>query len=128
MCNVWQSPTKPSEEIGLDVIEKLPETFFTNITGGEPFIRRDFPEIVKILRKKTRRIVISTNGYFTDRIVDLCKTYPDLGIRISIEGLPKANDEIRAIPDGFDRGMRSLLTLREMGIRDEVSIGSDTLI
>ncbi len=118
MCNVWQSPTKPSEEIGLDVIEKLPQTFFTNITGGEPFIRKDFADIVGIIRKKTKRIVISTNGYFTDRIVGLCEKYPDLGIRISIEGLPKANDEIRGIPDGFERGMRTLLRLRSMGIKD----------
>lgn len=118
MCEVWKHPTKPSEEIGLDVIEKLPATFFTNITGGEPFIRQDLPEIVEMLRQKTKRIVISTNGYFTDRIVSLCEKYPKLGIRISIEGLPKTNDEIRGIPDGFDRGLRTLLKLREMGIKD----------
>ncbi len=34
MCDVWHYPTKPAEEIGLDLIEKLPEMFFTNITGG----------------------------------------------------------------------------------------------
>jgi MoaA/NifB/PqqE/SkfB family radical SAM enzyme len=118
MCNVWENPSKASEEIGLEIIDKLPETFFTNITGGEAFIRKDLPEIIGAVRKKSKRIVISTNGYFTDRIVDLCKRYPDLGIRISIEGLPKANDEIRAIPDGFDRGMRTLLELRSMGIKD----------
>ena len=44
------------------------------------------PDIVNLLRKKTRRIVISTNGYFTDRIIDLCNRFPDTGIRISIEG------------------------------------------
>jgi MoaA/NifB/PqqE/SkfB family radical SAM enzyme len=118
MCNVWKDPTKVSDEIGLDIIEKLPEMFFTNITGGEVFIRKDLPEIVGAIRKKTKRIVISTNGYFTDRIVSLCTKYPDLGIRISIEGLPKANDEIRGIPDGFDRGLRTLLELRSIGIKD----------
>ena len=118
MCEVWKHPTKPSEEIGLDVIEKLPEMFFANITGGEPFIRQDLPEIVETLRKKAKRIVISTNGYFTDRIIALCKQYPDVGIRISIEGLPKTNDEIRKIPDGFDRGLRTLLELRVMRIKD----------
>jgi len=118
MCEVWKYPTKPSEEIGPDVIEKLPETFFTNITGGEPFIRQDLPEIVEVLRKKTKRIVISTNGYFTERIISLCEKYPDLGIRISIEGLPKINDDIRDIPDGFDKGLRTLLKLRAMGIKD----------
>jgi len=118
MCEVWKYPTRPADEIGLDVIEKLPETFFTNITGGEPFIRQDLPEIVGILKKKTRRIVISTNGYFTDKVVSLCKKYPDVGIRISLEGLPKTNDAIRGIPDGFDKGLRTLLRLRVMGIKD----------
>jgi len=41
-----------------------------------------------------------------------------LGIRISVEGLPKTNDTIRGIPDGFDRTLRTLLALRDMGIRD----------
>ena len=89
MCEVWKNPTTPSEEIGTEIIEKFPTTFFTNITGGEPFVRQDLPEIIEILRKKTKRIVISTNGYFTERIIALCKQYPDTGIRISIEGLTK---------------------------------------
>ena len=118
MCDVWQHPSKRGEEIGLDVIKKMPDTYFINITGGEPFVREDLPEIIKVVRKKTQRIVISTNGYFTDRIISLCKKYPDLGIRISIEGLPKTNDEIRNIKDGFDRGLRTLLELRSMGLKD----------
>jgi MoaA/NifB/PqqE/SkfB family radical SAM enzyme len=118
MCNTWRCPTGPSKEIGVDVIEKLPGMFFTNITGGEPFVRMDLPDIVKILRKKSKRIVISTNGYFSDRIIALCKKYPDVGIRISIEGLAEVNDKIRGIPDGFNRSLRTLLELRNMGIKD----------
>lgn len=44
--------TRPEDEITLDVIKKLPEMAFTNITGGEPFIRKDIPEIVRELYKK----------------------------------------------------------------------------
>ncbi len=119
MCDVYQYPTKPSEEITVEDIDKLPSGLrFINITGGEPFVRQDIKEIVEVARKKADRIVISTNGYFTDRIVDLCQTYPDTGIRISIEGLQKNNDDIRGIPHGFDRGLRTLLTLRQMGLKD----------
>lgn len=118
MCATWNQPAKPQEEIGLEVIKKLPKMFFTNITGGEPFIRQDLPEIIEILRQKTKRIVISTNGFFTERITEICKRYPDLGIRISIEGLAKANDEIRKIPDGFDKTLRTLFKLREMKVKD----------
>ena len=118
MCNVWQFPNNVKDEIDLDTVEKLPEMFFANITGGEPFIRRDLPEIISLVRRKARRIVISSNGFFTQRIIALFEKYPDLGIRISVEGLPKTNDDIRGIPDGFDRTLRTLLALRDMGIRD----------
>lgn len=37
--------------------------YFTNITGGEPFIRTDLKDIVRELYKKSDRIVISTNGF-----------------------------------------------------------------
>ena len=118
MCNVWHNPTKPSEEITLDEIKKLPEMAFTNITGGEPFIREDIPDIVRELYKKSDRIVISTNGYFTDRIISLCKEFPKVGIRISIEGMQQTNDAIRRIPDGFERGYETLKTLVDMGHPD----------
>lgn len=118
MCNVWANPTRISEEIGLDVIEKLPQMFFCNITGGEPFVREDLVEIVGEVRRKVKRIVISTNGFFTERIIELCKRYPDVGIRISIEGLLKANDTIRGIADGYNKTQETLRKLQEMGMRD----------
>ena len=118
MCDVWKYPTRSKDEIKPELIEKLPEMFFANVTGGEPFIREDLPDIIEILRKKAKRVVISSNGFYTKRIIGLFEKFPDLGIRISIEGLPLTNDEIRKIPNGFDRTLRTLLTLREMKIKD----------
>jgi len=118
MCYRWQEPSLPSEEIGLEVYEKLPFMKTVNVTGGEPFLRKDIEDVVGILRKKTNRLVISSNGFFTDRILELFKKRQDVGIRISIEGLPKANDELRGIKDGFDHGLRTLLELSRMGVKD----------
>ena len=118
MCNRYKVPSNPEEEISIDTIRKLPEMYFTNITGGEPFIREDLKEIVRELYKKSDRIVISTNGFFTDRIVDLCKEFPQVGIRISIEGLEQTNNEIRGLDDGFNRGYTTLKTLVDMGMQD----------
>lgn len=75
-----------ADEITPRMISRFPRMFFTNVTGGEPFVRQDLPKIISELKKKSGRIVISTNGFFTDRIIALCKKNPDLGIRISIEG------------------------------------------
>lgn len=118
MCNRFKAPSKPQEELSIETIRKLPRMYFTNITGGEPFIRTDLKEIVRELYKKSDRIVISTNGFFTERIIDLCREFPQIGIRISIEGLEKTNNEIRGLPDGYQRGCRTLMILRKMGMRD----------
>ena len=118
MCNRYKEPSRPEDEISIETIRKLPEMYFTNITGGEPFIRDDLKDIVRELYKKSERIVISTNGFFTDRIVDLCREFPQIGIRISIEGLEQTNNEIRGLDDGFNRGYTTLKTLVEMGMKD----------
>lgn len=118
MCNRYKCPSTPEEEISVETIKKLPEMYFTNITGGEPFIRTDLKDIVRELYKKSDRIVISTNGFFTDRIVDLCKEFPNIGIRISIEGLEETNNKIRGLDDGFNRGYTTLQKLVEMGMKD----------
>jgi MoaA/NifB/PqqE/SkfB family radical SAM enzyme len=118
MCHTWQFPTKREEEIGIDVCEKLPFMGTVNVTGGEPFLRDDIEDIVDVLKKKTKRIVISSNGFFTSRILKLFERHRDIGIRISIEGLPRANDELRGIEDGYDRGMRTLIALHHMGVKD----------
>lgn len=118
MCNRYKKPSLPEEELSLETIQKLPPMYFTNITGGEPFIRTDLKEIVGELYKKSYRIVISTNGFFTDRIIGLCKEFPQIGIRISIEGLEQTNNQIRGLPDGFNRGYATLKKLVEMGMKD----------
>lgn len=114
MCNRYKAPSKPEEELSIETIKKLPRMYFTNITGGEPFIREDLSDILRELYKKSDRIVISTNGFFTDRIIKLCEEFPNVGIRISIEGLEKTNNEIRGLEDGFNKGYSTLKKLVEL--------------
>ncbi len=118
MCHTWKYPSNKDEEFRPSLLEKLPQLSFCNVTGGEPFLRDDLEEIISILKKKTKRIVISTNGYFTDKITALGKKEKNVGIRISLEGLPAANDELRGMKDGFDHGLRTLLELKRLGLRD----------
>lgn len=118
MCDIWRHPTSPEEEFSPELLRKLPPLAFANITGGEPFLREDIAGIARILKGKARRVVVSTNGYLTEKIVELAREFPDLGFRISIEGLPAANDELRGIRDGFDHGLRTLLELRRLGCKD----------
>ena len=118
MCNIWKNPTRPQEEIKPQDLEILPNVKFINITGGEPFVREDLADIVEVAFRKAPRVVISTSGWFEDRVIALAKRFPNIGIRISIEGLSQKNDELRGRAGGFDKGLRTLLTLREMGVKD----------
>mgnify|MGYP002512297468 CR=1 FL=1 len=86
MCNRYKAPSKPEEEITLETIRKLPQMYFTNITGGEPFIRTDLKEIVRELYKKSDRIVISTNG-----------GYPlDQNVYQAVKGMTAAEATVKA--------------------------------
>ena len=118
MCNIWQNPTDKDKELTAKELGILPKLKFINLTGGEPFVREDLADIVEVCYTKTRRIVISTSGWYDDRVIALAKRFPNIGIRISIEGLAQKNDELRGREGGFDKGLKTLLTLREMGLKD----------
>ena len=118
MCNIWKYPTEESKEIKAKDLEILPKLRFVNITGGEPFLRRDLEDIVAVAFEKAPRVVISTSGWHYDRIIALAKKYPNIGIRVSIEGLSQLNDDLRGREGGFDKGLKVLLKLQEMGVKD----------
>ena len=113
MCNIWKFQTNPSEEIDASYYEKLPAGLRINITGGEPTLRRDIDKIFEILYPKSRLLELSTNGYNTAKIVELANKYPNILIRVSVEGLPKVNDTKRGIKDGFDHALRTMLELKK---------------
>ena len=118
MCNIWKHPTDVKKEIKPRELEILPDLKFINVTGGEPFLRRDLDEIIEVCFKKAPRVVISTSGYHVDAVLKLAEKFPKIGIRVSIEGLSTINDYLRGRDSGFDRGLKSLLGLRKMGIKD----------
>ena len=113
VCNIWKFQTNPNEEIDASFYESLPEGLRINITGGEPTLRRDIDKIFEILYPKSRLLELSTNGYNTEKIVELANEYPNILIRVSVEGLPKINDAKRGIKDGFDHALRTMLELKK---------------
>lgn len=118
MCNIWENPTDRKLEITPKELEKLPRFKFVNVTGGEPFVRNDLEDIVEVMYQRSDRIVISTSGWHVNKILKMAERFPNIGIRVSIEGLSRKNDELRGREGGFDRGLKTLLTLKEMGVKD----------
>ncbi len=119
MCYIWQNPTDPKEEVSLETLRKLPNGFDNlNVSGGEPTLRRDLPEIVDILYPKARIMEISSNGLYADRLVPIIQKYPNIKVRFSIEGDDLTNNTIRGEEDGFRKKVEGLKKLKEAGGTD----------
>ena len=72
------------------------------LTGGEPTVRKDFFDIVKILKNKSgiKKTVVTTNGYRLDQIAEKLVDSGIDGINISIDSLNR--DTFKTIT-GHDR-------------------------
>jgi len=120
MCNIWQ--LKPQEFLSVDDYAKVPSTLKDiNISGGEAFMRKDIVDIVKVIHQKcdNPRIVVSTNGFRTEQILDgmeeLRKTIPNIGIGVSLDGIGETHNRIRRIKDAWPRAVATLEGLKERG-------------
>ncbi|MCK9555486.1 radical SAM protein [bacterium] len=119
MCGIWQKRAGEGKEIGPSDLKKLPSCFKRiNISGGEPSLRDDLPDIVEALRSKSRKIDISTNGYLTEKLVETGRKFPDTAFRISLEGMRELNDRLRGLKDGFKKAMESVEKLKSAGVKD----------
>lgn len=119
MCNTWQCPTDPAKEITPREIEALPDLDFVNITGGEPFLRDDISDVLDVVQQKAPRIVISTNGFLTERIARVMDGRDHkVGVRVSLDGLGDNHARVRGVPGAYGKAMATLRTLREMGVPD----------
>jgi len=119
MCHVWQNPSLPEEEVSLRTLDKIPAGIdYLNLTGGEPTLRSDLMEVVDLLYPRAMQLEISSNGLHCERLEPVVRKYPDVKIRLSLEGFEETNQRIRGEKDGFRRKVDGLLRLRELGGKD----------
>ncbi len=83
------------------VLSKL-EVCKIRLTGGEPTVRKDFFEIIKILKSEAgiKKVVITTNGYHLDQKAKMLVDSGLNGINISIDSLDR---DIFKTVTGHDR-------------------------
>lgn len=132
MCNLWKK--SPENELNLSEISELfSDSFFKsvkwiNLTGGEPFLRDDFEDIVEVIIDKfpkLKTISIATNGYLTNKIERTIKRVLNeldaetfISITISIDGLKETHDEIRGVLKAFDRAIMTLESLSKFDYKN----------
>jgi MoaA/NifB/PqqE/SkfB family radical SAM enzyme len=124
MCNIWSE--KEKEDIAPESLKKFKNSSFgrnlriLDMTGGEPFLC-DIPSIVTSLDNgKLQTILISTNGFLTDKIIKSVKelltvTKANIVIDISIDGIGKKHDEIRGIDGAYEKAINTLVKIKALG-------------
>ncbi len=101
--------------------ETAPEFGKLWLSGGEPFMRKELVEIIKLFydNNKVREINLPTNGLLTNRIVDyvgrILEECPELLVLLnfSLDGLGATHDKIRGVPGNFRKTIRSMELIKE---------------
>lgn len=109
------SKSNKTNELTVQEYEKITKNIklinILGISGGEPFLRSDLSEIVKVIYKNCHPLVLDlpTNGYFVESVIkqteDIAKYCKDMivDLQISIDGPEKIHNEIRELKDGFSK-------------------------
>jgi len=122
-CNIWTN--QDSFSCKSDDYKRLPRNIENvNISGGEPFLREDLPEIIRTIKNQCPKanIIISTNGFTPCKIKEqmqkIIKFKRDIGIAVSLDGFGKAHEELRGFPGGFSLALETIRLLKELGIKN----------
>lgn len=96
-------------------------TSHINITGGEPFVRDDFLQLLKEIRARHIPFAILTNGLLIDRpTASFLKGLAPRFIQVSLEGSQARHDAIRG-EGNYERVLHCLEILKKARIRTLVS-------
>jgi len=121
MCSIWRMDGH--EEVAPEVYARLPATVRdVNISGGEPFLRKDLAEVVRVVhgRLPRARIIVSTNGLLGARLVpralELAEMDPGIGFGFSVDGIGEMQDYIRGVKGAYDDVLEAVRGLRAEGI------------
>jgi len=125
-----QDPTRPQKDLKLEEIEKIfssmHSVYFFNMSGGEPFMRDDLPEIVELACKylKPRVIHTPTNAILSDKIIcnteqiiQIVKNYDStvpVTVKPSIDGVGEKHDEIRGVNGNFKCLLKTIEGLKKL--------------
>lgn len=88
------------------------------LTGGEPLIRPDFPDLYLYAKKKGLILTLFTNGTMIDsEIADFLAEWPPRGIEITLYGASEnIYEAVTRVPGSYARCIRGIEHLLERGL------------
>ncbi|MBK7715843.1 MAG: radical SAM protein [Gemmatimonadetes bacterium] len=128
-CFYWTSLNKKddlSKEEMFALSDSLGQIENLNLSGGEPFLRKEFGEICRkfIRTNGVKQIYVPTNGYFTERCIAAIREVlkePSLDLfvaEISLDGMPEFHDKFRVARHAFKKAMETYDALVELQKED----------
>lgn len=131
-CNFRCAYCMPNEEIevmpkshlmSVDEIEKMAQTFVDlgtkkiRLTGGEPLVRKDFPEIVRRLALLPIELTLTTNGVLAHKHLELFKQANIRSLNVSLDSLKREVFHKLTKRDQFHQVWGNILLLLDNGIK-----------
>ena len=123
-CFNWEQLRKNKEhELSLEELQKtfasMGEMLFVVMSGGEPFLRRDLPEVCETLSKKNgvKQITIPTGAIASELIAKSTEATlqkcPDtqIVVNLSIDHIGEKHDWIRGVPGNYERTKKTYALL-----------------
>lgn len=121
-CFYWKEIRggKKEDELTLDEIKKISENFkhikLLTITGGEPSLRDDVPDIVQAFHENNglTNVMIHTNGILTGNVKEIAtrivKENPqlELNLAVSVDSLHEGHNAIRGVKGGFEKAKKTI--------------------
>jgi MoaA/NifB/PqqE/SkfB family radical SAM enzyme len=90
------------------------------ITGGEPTLHPDLPNILEILSKHAEAVVLSTNGTNLDLLTRLFSRVNNLLLAVSLHGPEPIHDEFVGAPGSFAKVIKCVQSAALFGIPVQV--------
>ncbi len=116
----------PSDELTLEELsrfcQELGSLTFLRLTGGEPFLRRDLDEVIRLFHDiaGTRRVGVITNGTRHQTVKNVLEALrhktPDLllDVGVSIDDLGEEHDALRRKKGVYEQALQQIEDLKEM--------------
>lgn len=117
-CFYWKQLNQP-DDLSFDELVALSKDLGPienlNLSGGEPFLRKEFAAICRqfVRQNGVKEIYVPTNGYFAERTVqairEVLRDSPlkQFVVELSLDGMPEFHDEFRKTKHSFRKAMET---------------------